>query len=165
MIQARGQPVIDQVIEMLESPYQEVRLQGVKILAGFAADNDRVIATLRAVYEKEGEGEEVKSVAFSALLNAQPASTLEMFRADIAKPRRYEISRSEIYAISQFGYSTLEQVTRILTSSRSDEDKMRSLELISAFINDVGTLVPPVAENNQRQIRRRRVYHDRNYRR
>ena len=165
ILRSRGQPVIDPAMGMLESPYQEVRLQGVQILAGFAAGNEKVAEVLQGLYLNVDEDESIKSVAFEALLDAHPAQTLELFRANIAKPRRSEISRPDTYTISRLGHSTFEQVTRVLTNSTSDSVKEKTLDVLIAFINDSTALVPPQPKKNgQRQIRRRRkLYHDRNY--
>jgi hypothetical protein len=148
---------------MLDSPYQEVRLYGVQILAGFAAGNKKVTEMFENLYANETEDMSIKSVVFSALLDSQPAKTLEMFRENIEKPRRSEISRQETYTISRLGSSTVEQVTKVLTGSASDVVKEKALNVLTAFINDVGALVPPEPKKSQRQYRRRRVYHDRNY--
>ncbi len=146
ILRARGQPVINPTMGMLENPYQEVRQQGVQILAGFASSNEKVAEVLQSLYVKDTEDESIKTIAFEALLDAHPAQTLELFRANIAKPRRAEISRPDTYAISRLGHSTFEQVTRLLTSSTSDSVKEQALDVLSAFINDASALVPPQAK-------------------
>ena len=148
---------------MLDSPYQEVRIQGIRILTGFAAGNENILELFRDLYANEDEDETVKSVVFSALLGVEPAKALGMFRTNIAKPRRSEINRPEVYAITQLGSSTLQQLTRLLTSSGSDTAKEKALDILSALINDVNALVPPEPKRSHRLLRRRRINHDRNF--
>jgi hypothetical protein len=163
ILQARGQPVIDPAMGMLDSQYQEVRIQGVRILAGFAAGNENVIKLFRTLYASEEEDGSIKSVAFSALLDVQPTETLTLFKTNLAKPRRAEIGGCETVVINQLGYSTLQQLTRLLTSSRSDTAKEKALDILSALVNDTNALVPQVDKKSRRLFRRRRMYHDRNY--
>jgi hypothetical protein len=163
VLRARGLPVIDPTMGMLESPYQEVRLYGVQILAGFTTGNKNVIELFENLYANESEDSNIKSVVFTALLDAQPTKTLEVFRENIAKPRRSEINRQETYTISRLGESRLEQVTRLLTGGASDSVKEKALDMLTAFINDVGVLVPPEPKKSQRQYRRRRINYDRNH--
>ena len=163
ILQARGKPVIDPAMAMLDSPYQEVRLQGVQILAGFIIGNENVIELFMDLYEKVGEDESIKAVVFSALLDAQPTRTLELFRANVTKPRRSEINRLEVVALNRLGYSTLEQFSRLLTGSANDAVKDKALGVLLTFIGDASTLVPLQLKKNHRQFRRRRFYYDRNY--
>jgi hypothetical protein len=163
VLRARGQLVIDPAMGMLGSPYQEVRLYGVQILAGFTAGDKKVIELFENLYANESEDSNIKSAVFTALLDAQPTKTLEMFRENIAKPRRSEINRQETYTISRLGESRLEQVTRLLTGGASDSVKEKALDMLTAFINDVGVLVPPEPKKSQRQYRRRRINYGRNH--
>ncbi|MGA2917943.1 HEAT repeat domain-containing protein [Methanoregula sp.] len=163
VLQARGQPVIDPAMGMLKSPYQEVRIQGVRILAGFAAGNENVVELFRNLYANEDENETVKSVVFSSLLEVEPAKALAMFKTTVAKPRRTLTSGSEIYVINQLGYSTLQQLTGVLTSSRNDATKEKALDIFSVLVNDTNAMVPPVDKKSRRLLRRRRIYHERNY--
>jgi hypothetical protein len=163
VLQARGQPVIDPAMGMLGSPYQEVRCQGVKILARLVAGNESILELFRTLYANDTEDESIKTVAFSALLDAQPTETLALFKTTIAKPRRSEINRPEVYAITQLGSSTLQQLTRLLTSSRSDTSKEKALDILSALVNDANALVPPEPKRSHRLLRRRRINHDRNF--
>ena len=88
VLQARGQPVIDPAMGMLDSPYQEVRSQGVKILARLVAGNESILELFRTLYANEVGDESIKTVVFSTLLDVQPTETLALFKTNLMNPRR-----------------------------------------------------------------------------
>ena len=76
----------------------------------------------------------------------QPTETLALFKTNLMNPRRSGINRPEVYAITQLGSSTLQQLTRLLTSSRSDTAKEKALDILSVLVNDTNALAPSGAK-------------------